>query len=177
MPKSYREANTEMRAHFDEMQGEVEHKVEEAMVSFREQRLRTKSAPASTRVDTPAPVTEIVRPRRALWPFGLVMVASLALLGWLHGRPDEQELLVAPPVITPAPTVHAQLRKNSPITPTAKPLTATIANPRALLASALAPTPAPTALPTKGRSKSVKPTKPAKPKRYSEDLSDLLQQR
>lgn len=176
MPKSYREANTEMRAHFDEMQGEVEHKVEEAMVSFREQRLRTKSAPASTCVDTPAPVTEIVRPRRALWPFGLVMVASLALLGWLYGRPDEQELPVAPPVITPAPTlaVHVPLRKNPPAAPAAESGAATMANARASRVLERTLTPVPKALPSKVR---PKPTKPAKPKRYSEDLSDLLQQR
>lgn len=189
MAKSYRNANTEMRVHFDEMQAEVEHKVEEAMASFREERLRTQAR--RPREPEPAPPLASVKRPASRWPWliGAGGVAMLLVLGGLQvSAPTPSAPLSQPtampvlPTAVPTTQPHRASRRATPvptlaptIAPPADSATEVLANPQTGLDAITTPvvTPAATPAPAKPRPRA----KPTRAQRYSEDLSDLLQRR
>lgn len=112
--KSYLEANTQERARFESMQGELPDKIAEVIASFREDKLvvqpshrRTAEAelvvepvlqPARPRARA-AQATPVVMPRsRVLWPWyvGAVLLALVAMI-WMDTRADQ----AAQPPLTP----------------------------------------------------------------------------
>lgn len=187
MAKSYRNANTEMRVHFDEMQAEVEHKVEEAMASFREERLRTQAR--RPREPEPAPPLASAKRPASRWPWliGAGGVAMLLVLGGLQvSAPTPSAPLSQPtampilPTAVPTTQPRRASRRATPVptlAPTAVPAvnsaTEVLANPQTGLDAITTPAVTPAATPAKPRPRA----KPTRAQRYSEDLSDLLQRR
>lgn len=190
--KSYLDADTQEMARFDAMQEHVPDKIDEVMASFREEKLTVSPArrnvsdeiaTANTPFFSTAKVTRPQKKNRLIWIWlaGLVVLILGGVL-WMSLRSDEPK---ARPKLVTAP------EKTNPVTPSE------VSSP-AVVAPASVTAPPPAELPKKEAVVVVqpKPSKPVevqasktvetpkkKPKKaapvhkYSEDLSDILQNR
>jgi len=190
--KSYLDADTQEMARFDTMQEHVPDKIDEVMASFREEKLTVSPArrnvtdeiaTANTPFFSTAKVTRPQKNNRLIW----IWVAGLALLVlggvlWMSSGSDES---------TPPPKQIAAPEKTNPVTP-AEPPSSSANAPAPVTGATPKPSPKKEAVvvapPKATKPVEVQASKPEeapkkKPKKaapvhkYSEDLSDILQNR
>lgn len=195
--KSYLDADTQEMARFDAMQEHVPDKIDEVMASFREEKLTVSPArrnvseeiaTANTPFFSTAKVTRPQKKNRLIWIWGAGL--ALLVLGgvlWMSSGSDEptprSKRIAAPEktnLVTPAETssnavvAPAPVREQAPV-PSAKKESAVVTQPKPTKPIEVQASKTAVAKPVEAPKK--KPKKPAPVHKYSEDLSDILQNR
>lgn len=195
--KSYLDADTQEMARFDAMQEHVPDKIDEVMASFREEKLTVSPARRSvseeiSTANTPffstAKVTRPQKKNRLIWIWfaGLTVLIFGGVL-WMSSMPEEPKArskqVAVPEKTNPATPIAASssaVVAPSPVTetppaPLPKKEAVVVAQPKSTKPVAVQVTKA-----VEAKSADVpkkKPKKPAPVHKYSEDLSDILQNR